>query len=166
SRRTLTQDVEYAINQLVEVAVRALSPGVNDPFTAITCVDRLGASLCVMVRREFPSPLRVDDQGALRVVTTASTPAGIVDACFDQIRQASEGNISLTIRVLEIIAEVARVADDEQFLSSLSEQAEAVLRGSQRAAVDVADQRDIAARFSLVQNALARRDIGRRSPHE
>ena len=60
-QRNLTQDVEFAIDQLVEVAVRALSPGVNDPFTAIACVDRLGEALCALAGREVPSPYRYDD---------------------------------------------------------------------------------------------------------
>jgi uncharacterized membrane protein len=155
SRRTLAQDIEYAIDQLVEVAVRALSPGVNDPFTAVNCVDRLGAALCVLAEREFPSRFRVDEHGTLRVVTDTSTASGLIDACFDQIRQAAEGNISLSIRLLETIAEVARHTEDEQFHSSLEEQAEAVFRGSQRAAIDAADQHDIDAQYSLVKKAIA-----------
>jgi uncharacterized membrane protein len=154
-RRTLAQDVEYAIDQLVEVAVRALSPGVNDPFTAVNCVDRLGAALCALAEREFPSRFRFDGQGILRVVTDTSTASGIIEACFDQIRQAAEGNVSLTIRLLETIAEVARHTDDQRFQSSLGEQAEAVFRGSQRAAIDAADQQDIDAQYSLVQKVIA-----------
>jgi uncharacterized membrane protein len=73
SLRTLTQDVEFAIDQLVEIAVRALSPGVNDPFTAIACVDRLGAALCSLAERVFPSPYRYDEEERLRVFTEAST---------------------------------------------------------------------------------------------
>ena len=70
--RTLTQDIEFAIDQLVEIAVRALSPGVNDPFTAINCVDRLGAALVILAAREIPSAYRYDD-GRLRVIVNAST---------------------------------------------------------------------------------------------
>ena len=67
-RRTLTQDVEFAIDQLVEVAVRALSPGVNDPFTAINCVDRLGAALCSLADEGHPLalPLRRGGPAARR----------------------------------------------------------------------------------------------------
>ncbi|MGH8598824.1 MAG: DUF2254 domain-containing protein, partial [Gammaproteobacteria bacterium] len=58
SQRTPVQDVEFAVNQLVEIAVRALSPGVNDPFTAVACVDRLGAALSRLAQRGVPSPYR------------------------------------------------------------------------------------------------------------
>jgi uncharacterized membrane protein len=64
-RRTLVQDVEFAIDQLVEVTVRALSPGVNDPFTAISCIARLGAALCTLAEKVIPSPYRHDEDGRL-----------------------------------------------------------------------------------------------------
>lgn len=163
SRRTLVQDIEYAIDQLVEVAVRALSPGVNDPFTAVNCVDRLGAALCMLAERDFPSRFRMDDQGSLRVVTNASTAPGVIDACFDQIRQASEGNVSLTIRLLETIEEVARHTQDKQFHASLWEQAEAVFRGSERGSIDVADRRDVEAQFASVRKSM---DIPATEGHE
>jgi uncharacterized membrane protein len=153
SRRTLVQDIEYAIDQLVEVAVRALSPGVNDPFTAVNCVDRLGAALCTLAEREFPSRFRVDDQGTLRVVTNASTAPGLIDACFDQIRQASEGNVSLTIRLLETIGEIARHTQDERFHASLWEQAEAIFRGSERSSPDACDSHDVESQFALVRES-------------
>ncbi len=58
NQRTSTQDVEFSVNQLVEIAVRALSPGINDPFTAIRCIDQLSAALCHLVEKDIPSPYR------------------------------------------------------------------------------------------------------------
>jgi len=68
SNRTPTQDIRYAFNELVEVAVRALSPGINDPFTAINCVDRISAALHEFKACKPPSPYRVDDEDELRVI--------------------------------------------------------------------------------------------------
>jgi len=64
-RRTPTQDIEYSIDQLVEVAVRALSPGINDPFTAISCIEWIGAALIRVAGREIPSRWRCDGDGKL-----------------------------------------------------------------------------------------------------
>ena len=58
--RTPKQDIAFAIRQLVEVALRALSPGVNDPFTAVECINRLGEGLCIVVRRQRPLAYRFD----------------------------------------------------------------------------------------------------------
>ncbi len=66
--RTPTQDIRYAFNELVEVAVRALSPGINDPFTAITCVDRIQAALLTLRKRQVPSAFRLDESNQLRVI--------------------------------------------------------------------------------------------------
>jgi uncharacterized membrane protein len=55
SHRTLTQDVSSGIDQLVEIAIRALSPAVNDTFTALTCIDWLGDNLCKIVKRWHPT---------------------------------------------------------------------------------------------------------------
>lgn len=153
-RRTLVQDVEFAVDQLVEVAVRALSPGINDPFTAINCVDRLGAALCALADRSIPSRRRYDDQGRLRVMTDASTVPGIVEASFAQIRQAARANTAVTLRLLETIAAVARHTRDQEFRGALRAQAEAIHRGSQEALKDPADLEDVGGRFREVIEAL------------
>ncbi len=161
-RRTLVQDVEFAIDQLVEVAVRALSPGVNDPFTAINCVDRLGAALCSLSKRTIPSSYRYDEEGQLRVVIDASTIPGIVDACFDQVRQAARGNTSVTLRLLETIAAVARHTRDETFLDALRRQADAIHRGSQEGIKDPSDREDTQRRYRQALEAIC--DPTRRGP--
>ncbi len=116
--RNLTQDIEFAIDQLVEIAVRALSPGVNDPFTAINCIDRLGEALVVLVEKKFPSNYRYHD-GRLRVIVESSTIEGIINAAFDQIRQSARKDVAVTIRLLETIATVARRAQGHQAREAL-----------------------------------------------
>jgi uncharacterized membrane protein len=130
AERTLTQDVEFAVDQLVEVAVRALSPGVNDPFTAMTCVDRLGEALCQSAERTLPSPSRYDADGRLRVVVHPTTFTGVTDAAFNQIRQYGRGSAAVTIRLLEAIAGVAARASGEEDRAALLQQARMIKRGS------------------------------------
>lgn len=147
SRRTLSQDVEFAICQLVEVAVRALSPGINDPFTAINCVDRLGAALCALAEKVIPSPYRYDTDGRLRVVTDTSTISGIIDATFNQIRQSARTDTSVTLRLLEMIRAVAGHTHDAEFCAALRRQAEAIHRGSLRGLKDAMDRKDADQRY-------------------
>jgi len=106
-QRTSGQDLEFGVNQLVEIAVRALSPGTNDPFTATTCVDRLGSALCRLAARDMPSPYRHDRQNQLRVIAPADTFPEIIDAAFNQIRQYGRSSAAVTIRLLETIAMTA-----------------------------------------------------------
>lgn len=153
-RRTLVQDVEFAVDQLVEVAVRALSPGVNDPFTAMSCIDRLGAALSALAGREIPSPYRCDVEGRLRIVTDASTVPGIVDACFHQIRQASRGDAAVTFKLLETIAAVARQTGDDRFRPALKRHADAVYRTSLRGLRDPIDRNDAERRHREALEAI------------
>jgi uncharacterized membrane protein len=112
--RTSSQDVEYAVRLLVEIAVRALSPGVNDPFTAITCVDRLGEALGKIARRKLPGPFCYDDKNNLRLILKNFRFSGIADAAFNQIRQNAAQIPSVSIRLLEIVGALARIVDGEE----------------------------------------------------
>ncbi len=71
--RTHSQDLQFSIDRLVEIAQRALSPGVNDPATALYCVDRLREALLRLAGRPLPSPLRLDERGHLRLLTEPVT---------------------------------------------------------------------------------------------
>jgi uncharacterized membrane protein len=108
NQRTTVQDIGFAIDQLVEVAVRALSPGVNDPFTAMSCLDRLGQMLCHLVKKGIPPPYIVDARGKLRMRIKAFNFEDAADASFHLIRQYGHTSTAVTMRALEIIAEVGR----------------------------------------------------------
>ena len=95
SQRTEQQDVEFPIDQLVEIAVRALSPGINDPFTAIRCIDQLSAALCHLAQREIPSPYRYDDHDQLRILAEPISFADATDAAFNQIRQYGKSSVAV-----------------------------------------------------------------------
>jgi uncharacterized membrane protein len=147
SKRTNQQDLEFSINQLVEIAVRALSPGINDPFTAVRCIDQISATLCYLARRDIPSPYRYDDQNQLRLSMPSLAFADVTDAAFNQIRQNGRSSVAVTIRLLEAIAVIApftyRLADR----AALRRQAQMIERGSQDAIAEELDRQDIKAQY-------------------
>jgi uncharacterized membrane protein len=155
--RTLTQDVEFAVDQLVEVAVRALSPGINDPFTARTCIDRLGQALCLLAEGVLPSPSRYDDEGRLRVVAHLAIFASVTDAAFNQIRQYGRGSAPVAIRVLEAIASVAAHASREEDRAVLLQQARMIRRSGQEAMLEERDREKIEAQYRTIEQALEQR---------
>jgi uncharacterized membrane protein len=157
AERTLTQDVEFALDQLVEVAVRALSPGTNDPFTAMACIDRLGEALCRLAERALPSSGRYDDSGQLRVVAYPFSFADATEAAFDQIRQYGRSSTAVTIRLLEVIAAVAAYTSREEDRAALLQQANMVKRGSQKAIPEERDRQEVEARYQAVERALEQR---------
>lgn len=112
--RTPNQDVLYSIQQLAEIASHALSPGINEPYTAITCIDWLGASLRSVAQRDLPSPLRADKSGKLRLVADPIDFDLIVRASFDQIRIYGSSNPEVMLKLLEIITEIAPDLHREQ----------------------------------------------------
>ena len=105
--RTATQDVFFLVNQLVEVAVRSLSTGINDPFTATNCIDRLGAALAKFAGRKPPSPFRSGDNGELRLIVTAVSFSEITDLAFDQIRQYGATSVPVLLSLLQTICKLA-----------------------------------------------------------
>jgi uncharacterized membrane protein len=103
NQRTPTQDVEYAVNQLTEMAVRAMSPAINDPFTAMTCLDYIGDGLAVFAKRGERSPHIYDSHGNLRLVFDPVTFDGVLSTAFDMLRHASRDNGSVLLHMLKTI---------------------------------------------------------------
>ena len=97
--RTVEQDASFGIRQLVDIALRALSPGINDTTTAVMCVDYLTAILARLAVRDIPSQNRYD-KGELRVITIGPTFFSLVAESFDQIRGSAEGNVAVLLRML------------------------------------------------------------------
>jgi len=155
TQRTSAQDIEFAIYQLVEIAVRALSPGINDPFTANTCVDRLGSALCLLATRQTTTPNGVDDKGRLRVIVKAITFGELVDAAFDQIRQYGRSSIAVTIRILDTIALVAGAPLGGDERGGLLRQADLIVASARVDLRDSADLRAVEDRYRAACSALA-----------
>ncbi len=104
--RTQEQDVEHFIHQMVEIAERALSPGINDPYTAITCIDNLSSMMAYLSTRKFPSKNVCDEEGNIRLVLNVITYERVLDASFNQIRQFAKGNPPVTIRLMEALINI------------------------------------------------------------
>lgn len=154
SQRSPEQDVEFSIHQLVEVALRALSPGINDPFTAITCIDRLSSALCYLTDRASPLSYLYSAEGNLRVIAKPATFEGVVNAAFDQIRQDGSTNVAVTIRLLESLKTIAgRVRNSEQ-RHAILRQADMIARTSQDTIKDKNDKEDIQQRYHEVHIVL------------
>jgi len=153
-QRTSAQDVEFHVNQLVEIAVRALSPGVNNPFAAIACIDRLGSGLCRLAERDMPSTHRLDTQGRLRLVATGPTFAGILDASFNPIRQCARSNPAVLIRLLESIGQIAGAVRQAEDRIALTRHATMLGRAAREALPEPDDREAVQVRFETVMDVL------------
>jgi uncharacterized membrane protein len=106
-KRTPAQDVLFLVNQLVEVAGRALSPGINDPLTATTCVNWLGSAVIALCGREVPGSCRYDDDGRLRVVAPPVSFEAFADAVFGQLRPYVETDRNAAVHMMRVLADIA-----------------------------------------------------------
>lgn len=155
TRRTDTQDVRYGVYELVEVAMRALSPGINDPITALNCVDRLGGVLANIGGRADPPVYRRDDAGRVRLRLRVTRFADVADAAINQVRQHARDNVAVTIRLLEMFAMVAPYVKGEDRRAVLLRQAR-IIRDAAADIPDEPDRRDIEAAYETAAEALNR----------
>jgi uncharacterized membrane protein len=155
--RTLAQDLQFAIDQLVEIAIRALSPAVNDTFTAITCIDWLGDAMCKLVASGLPDGIYRDDEGEIRLIEVALRDDRIINRSFDKIRQAGHDMPAVLIRQLENLAKIAEHATTETQLDVIARQADMVERAGVESVAEPNDVADVVQARRLVAAALGGR---------
>ncbi len=153
--RTLTQDSEFGIAQVVEIAIRALSPAVNDTFTGVACVDWcvdwLADALLTLAERPPLGGNWYDKSGRLRVWMPTVRLERLCKLAFDQIRQASATTPAVLIRQLDAIPRLAPRLPDA-CRQVLYEQADAILETA--AALVTLDRRDLDAAWNRAHTAL------------
>ncbi len=151
--RTGTQDPEFAISQLVEIAVRALSPGINDPFTAMNCLDRLGAALVRIAGRTLPQKRRYDKSGNLRLIINRPTFKGICDSAFGQIRTYGRDDPAVMIDMLEVLYQVGDKLRYPQQKDAILRHA-ILISETGRNFRNESDKRELAEQFEKVRKLL------------
>jgi uncharacterized membrane protein len=144
--RTAVQDLEYPLRQLVEMALRALSPSVSDPFTALASIDRLSRSLEKMLHRGSAQSVWCDDDEKPRVIVPVSTFEGLVDAAFHQIRQLGADSPAVVIRLADNLGQLAAQATGER-RAALVKHLKLVRNSALRRIEDESDRREIEARI-------------------
>ncbi|MEO5734061.1 MAG: DUF2254 family protein, partial [Rubrivivax sp.] len=132
------------------------SPGINDPFTAMTCLDRLGSALYRLASRDLPGDRRIDDDGLLRLVMPAFSFEETVHTAFTQIRQNARGSSAVHARLLETMASVAAVACRADDRDVIGRHAARVMRAATLEVAESDDRRWLQRLHAEVQAALRR----------
>jgi uncharacterized membrane protein len=151
--RTVEQDCAFGIRQLVDMALRALSPGINDTTTAVMCMDHLSAILARLAVREIPSSHRHED-GELRVIAIGQTFASLVAESLDEIRGSAGGNIAIMLRMLEALQTIAGFTDSPSRRQVLREQAEWIAELAGRTIGSPCDRERFDKRLARVRETL------------
>lgn len=152
--RTPVQDLQFLIHQLVEIAQRALSPGINDPSTAEACIDRLASALGKLAGRQLQAGHLADDAGRTRLlIARPDTFKSLLDAAFDLIRNYSGGSLQVGLKLADVLADLAQLAQGEAQRRALLDQALMVGRMSQ-ALPELRDQQQLDAACLVAIHAL------------
>jgi uncharacterized membrane protein len=145
--RTLMQDPVFAIDQLVEIAIRALSPAVNDTFTALTCIDWLSAGLSRLSARSFVEAVYRDEFGRARLIASSPSYAHMVNRAVDKVRQAARGMPAVLIRLLTALTVVAEQTTSAHQRQVVLRQGDMVLQAAEESVPDANDLADIRLRY-------------------
>lgn len=131
--RTLQQDVEFGIIQIVDIALRAISPAVNDPTTAINCIDQLGRIIILFASRAPPESFLHGPPHVLRLAMPWISHDGLLDTAFEQIRHYARGDAAVSLRLLRAFDDILLAGSSPKQASSLLERARRVMRGCEQA---------------------------------
>jgi uncharacterized membrane protein len=129
SSRTMQQDIEFGVLQIVDIALKAISPAVNDPTTAISCIDHLSRLLIRFTSREMPEPFLYDLKGVARVHIRWIDLDRLLDSAFEQIRMYSKTDVAVSMRLLRALGDIAAATQDKTLREILLERAKRVVAG-------------------------------------
>lgn len=150
--RTPRQDVCCAVNDLVEVAVRALSPGINDPFTAITCIDRMTAAMTRLLNRQVPSPYRYDADQNLRVIAKPVPIPLVIESAFLQIGYYGANDWMVAVRMMEGLEQLIGAARRERDREAIREQARRLYHNAKQIRKEPPDKGRLKTLFDRICN--------------
>lgn len=153
-QRNAAQDLEFSVRQLVEIALRALSPGINDEFSAIAALDRLGASLSGAMGRPGMHRVLCDDNGQPRVIRPVSSLDGVCAAAFDQIRQAAEGHPAVQMRQIEVAGALMSIAASDAERDILGRHLDLMIAAARRSVAEPFDMRALEQRYLRARAGL------------
>lgn len=151
--RTLDQDAAFGIRQIVDIAMKALSPGINDTTTAIMCVDYLTAIMARIAQRQIPSSRRYEE-GELRVLAKGPTFNSLLAESFDQVRSNAKGNVSIMSRMLGAFQTLASLTASPSRRRAIGEQVQWIAELAECSLESAHDRARIGTRLARVREAL------------
>jgi len=152
--RTVLQDPSFGIREMVDVALKALSPGMNDTTTAVICIDHLTAIMVALARRTIPSPYRYVE-GDLKVIAHGPDFQRMLGEAYDQIRRSAVGNVTVLVRLAAAIDTIAGLTLAADRLAVLSDQVDYLADTATRGDLSEHDRALIVDRVALARTTVA-----------
>lgn len=152
--RLADHDLVFAVNQMAEIGVRALSPALNNPYTALDCVNRIGRSLAVLITRPLPPEVHDDQEGRMRLVLRLPNFHQLLDAAFMPIRNYGRKSVLTMREMLRVIEKLAPLARRPLEREALARHAETIREAASNGLSERTDIDRIQACFEQVQRAM------------
>jgi uncharacterized membrane protein len=152
--RTLQQDIEFGVLQIVDIALKAISPAVNDPTTAITCVDQLSRILIRFASKDPSAQRLYDPPGVMRVCMRSIDFEQLLDSAFDQIRLYARADYAVSLRLLRALGDIALATVDPGCRAVLANRGRRVVAGCAET-LGEAPMAEMAARMALLDQLCA-----------
>ncbi|MES1937793.1 DUF2254 domain-containing protein [Salinisphaera hydrothermalis] len=162
--RMTDHDLLFAVNQMAEIGVRALSPALNNPFTALDCVNRIGRSLAVLITRPIPPEVVTDDAGDMRLIVRVPNFHQLLDAAFMPIRNYGRTSVITMREMLRVIGKLAPLTRRDMERRALARHAETILEAARHGLSERTDLAHIRSCFFDTRRALG--DVGIILPEE
>ncbi len=156
--RTLDQDAAFGIRQIVDIALKALSPGINDTTTAVMCIDYLTAIMARIAQRQIPSSRRYEE-GELRVIAKGPSFESLLSESFDQIRSSAKGDVAIMSRVLGALETIANLTTCPNRRRAIGEQVQWIAELAERSLDSSHDRMRIDKRVAFVREVLDARHV-------
>jgi uncharacterized membrane protein len=152
-QRSVETDAAFGIRQIVDIAMKALSPGINDTTTAVMCVDYLAVILVRLASRRI-APAHLFHQGELRVLARGPHFESLLSEAFDQIRQNAVGNVAIMSRMIWALQTIASLTANASRRRAIYERVEWIAELAERTITSPYDRTRFDGRLARVREAL------------
>ncbi len=153
--RTVHQNILFLADELVEILARALSPGVNDPFTAINCMNWYHTAVRQICHGTPPSPYRFDDKGDLRLIVYPISFSRFVDVLFAQSRPYVAADRNTTMHMIEVLTICAMESKTQEQKDILIQHLDDLYKTADEVLSSSIDKRDVTQRYKNAQKMLS-----------
>ena len=153
-KKTFFQDIEFGMHQIVEIASKALSPSVNNPYTATNCIDNLTSILCKLTTAEIPDAAIKDEDDVICVIAINDSFEGYLNTAFDLIRQYGKSSPFIIIKVMEALTVVLEADRTKLYTKILENYAKLVMETGEKSFLLQADIDELQQRYTLFKTAV------------
>jgi len=152
--RTAAQDVGFGLRQLTDVANKALSPGINDPTTAVHALGHISALLCQLAARDLGPVVLRDADGRLRVILRRDSFADLLDKSITQPRRYGSSDPFVLLRLFRLLEELAHHLDDDEPIQAQLRRLQVTVDGSD---FDATERGQLGEAYQRVERVLTER---------